>query len=92
MQVRVLPVRPEQSGKTDTTNQDIPGFFFFNQQKPKKTKAVVPSVNGGAVKFFQCRDDARHYARAFGLSQRDLKDYSNAVVVNPEGLRWFVIL
>ena len=59
---------------------------------PKKEKAPVPSVNGGAVKFFQCRDDARHYARAFGLSQRDLKDYSNAVVVNPEGLRWFVIL
>ena len=28
MQVRVLPVRPEQSGKTDTTNQDIPGFFL----------------------------------------------------------------
>lgn len=59
---------------------------------PKKTKAVEPSVNGGAVKFFQCRDDARHYARSFGLSQRDLKDFPNAVVVNPEGLRWFVIL
>jgi hypothetical protein len=59
---------------------------------PKKAKAPTPSVNGGAVKFFQSRDDARHYARAYGLSQRDLKDYPNAVVVNPEGLRWFVIL
>ena len=59
---------------------------------PKKSKAPVPSVNGGAVKFFQYRDDARYYARAFGLSQRDLKDYPNAVVVNPEGLRWFVVL
>lgn len=59
---------------------------------PKKAKAPTPSVNGGAVKFFQSRDDARHYARAYGLIQRDLKDYPNAVVVNPEGLRWFVIL
>lgn len=59
---------------------------------PKKAKAPTPSVNGGAVKFFQSRDDARYYARAYGLSQRDLKDYPNAFVVNPEGLRWFVIL
>ena len=59
---------------------------------PKKPKAVGPSVNGGAVKFFQSRDDARYYARAFGLSQRDLKDYPNATVVNPQGLRWFVFL
>ena len=59
---------------------------------PKKTKAPVPSVNGGAAKFFQCRDDARYYARTFGLRQRDLKEYPNAVVVNPEGYRWFVIL
>jgi hypothetical protein len=59
---------------------------------PKQSKAPVPSVNGGAVKFFQTRDGARNYARSYGLIHRDLKDFPNAVVVNPENLRWFVVL
>ena len=80
------PAGPVELPKVTPTNKPTKSPI------PKKAKAPTPSVNGGAVKFFQSRDDARHYARAFGLSQRDLKDYPNAVVVNPEGFRWFVVL
>ena len=80
------PAGPVQLPKVATTNKPTKSPI------PKKEKAPVPSVNGSAVKFFQWREDARLYARGHRLSQRDLKDYPNAVVVNPEGYRWFVVL
>ena len=80
------PAGPVELPKVTPTNKPTKSPI------PKQSKVVVPSVNGGAVKFFQSRTEARYFARSEGLSQRDLKDYPNAVVVNPEGLRWFVVL
>lgn len=59
---------------------------------PKKPKVQEPSVNGKRVQFFESRTEARYFARSEGLSQKDLNDYPNAVVVNPQGLRWFVFM
>lgn len=59
---------------------------------PKKPKVQEPSVNGKRVQFFESRTEARYFARSEGLSQKDLNDYPNAVVINPQGLRWFVFL
>ena len=80
------PAGPVELPKVTPTNKPTKSPI------PKKEKVLVPSVNGGAVKFFQTRDGARNYAWAFKLIPRDLRDFPNAVVVNPEGLRWFVVL